>query len=425
MQTYSIFGMQWGDEGKGKAVDYLAQKSDVVVRYQGGNNAGHTIVVNGQKIVLKLLPSGVLNVNAKCILSHGMVIDPSVFLDEVQSLEKTGLTTQHIVISQRAHVIMPYHIAIDEMQESSKIKIGTTKKGIGPCYENKCRRTGIRMMDLSNPSLLKEKIEINLDYYNIIFKAKNLPILKVEDILTRYLELGKKLHSRIQETHHTLLEAVKQNKTVVFEGAQATMLDIDDGFYPFVTSSHPSLGGIGIGTGIPPHYIQKRVGILKAYTSKVGDGPFPTELDNEIGALIREKGSEYGSVTKRPRRCGWLDLVLTKYAKNINDLNHLVVTKFDILSDIAKIYIATGYKYKGSPLTEIPYDFNILNQVTVDYKEFEGFHLEKDISAYPNFQALPDTAKKYLTFIEDALQVPISFVSIGAEREANIWKNEL
>lgn len=427
MSTYVVVGLQWGDEGKGKITDVLAEKSDYVVRYQGGNNAGHTVYVGEDKFVLHLLPSGVLQCKGKCIIGNGVVVNPEAFFNEIEQIEKRGLNTDHVFISSRSHIIMPYHILLDTYREefAGSSQIGTTKRGIGPCYEDKISRTGIRAIDLLNPEVLKTKIKENLNVKNVLFeKLFNKEPLKFDDIYTKYLELGKKLKNRIIDSEYEINHAIKEDKNVLFEGAQALMLDIDFGTYPYVTSSSPTTGGTTVGAGVPPTSLKNLIGVSKAYCTRVGNGAFPTELENQTGELIRKIGNEYGASTGRPRRCGWLDLVALRYSCMINGITHLVITKLDVLSDFDKIKVGTAYKTSEGTITDIfPSTIEELANYEVIYQDLDGW--KEDISKVTSYDELPILAKKYLEFIENFLGVQIYLVSVGPERSQNIIKTNL
>lgn len=427
MATYVVVGLQYGDEGKGKITDVLSAKSDYVVRFQGGDNAGHTVYAGEEKFVLHLLPSGVLQCKGKCIIANGVVVNPKAFVKEVEQLESKGMRTDHIFISRRAHVIMPYHILMDTYREEEKggTEIGTTKKGIGPCYEDKIARVGIRMVDLLNPEILREKIDKNLRVKNALFeKYFEKPALVAEEIYNDFVALGARLKDRIVDTEVELNEAIKEGKNVLFEGAQALMLDIDFGTYPYVTSSSPSTGGVCSGTGVPPTALQNLIGVSKAYTTRVGNGPFPSELDNELGEQIRKTGHEFGATTGRPRRTGWLDLVALKHACMINGINNLVITKLDVLSGITPLKVVTKYKtedgkfidYFTSSTTKL-YDYEPV------YKDLDGW--DEDITHVRSYDELPVKAKKYIEFIESYLGINVYLVSVGPERSQNIIRKEL
>ena len=427
MSTYVVVGLQYGDEGKGKITDVLSAKSDYVVRFQGGDNAGHTVYVGDEKFVLHLLPSGVLQCKGKCVIANGVVVNPKAFIHEIEEIEKRGLKTDHILISRRAHVIMPYHILLDTYREEEEggTQIGTTKKGIGPCYEDKIARVGIRMIDLLNPEILREKIEKNLKVKNALFeKYYGKPALNIDEVYREFLEIGQQLKNRIVDTELELNEAIKEGKNILFEGAQALMLDIDFGTYPFVTSSSPSTGGVCTGAGIPPTSLQNLIGVAKAYCTRVGNGPFPSELNDELGEKIRQVGHEFGATTGRPRRTGWLDLVSLKHACMINGINNLVITKLDVLTGIKNLKIVTKYKtednkiidYFTSSTTKL-YDYEPI------YEVLDGW--DEDITKARSYEELPENAKKYIEFIENYLGINVYLVSVGPERSQNIYRYDL
>ncbi|MBQ3437130.1 MAG: adenylosuccinate synthase [Fusobacterium sp.] len=425
MAGYVVVGTQWGDEGKGKIIDVLADRADYVVRFQGGNNAGHTVVVNGEKFILKLLPSGVLHAGT-CIIGPGVVVDPKVFLDEIASLETRGSKTDHVIISDRAHIIMPYHIKLDELREGveDRIKIGTTKKGIGPCYADKISRDGIRMSDLLDLKQFEEKLRMNLKEKNeILTKIYGVEPLDFNTIFEEYKIYREKIKHRIVDTIPIVNKALNENKLVLFEGAQAMMLDINYGTYPYVTSSSPTLAGVTTGAGISPRKIDKGIGVMKAYTTRVGEGPFVTELHGEFGEKIRKIGYEYGAVTGRPRRCGWLDLVVGKYATEINGLTDIVITKIDVLSGLGKLKICTAYEIDGKIYEYMPADTQSLYRAKPIYEELDGW--EEDITQIKNYDDLPENCKKYLKRIEEIVNCPISVVSVGPDRSQNIHIREI
>ena len=427
MATYVVVGLQYGDEGKGKITDVLSAKSDYVVRFQGGDNAGHTVYVGDEKFVLHLLPSGVLQCKGKCIIANGVVVNPKSFIREIEQIESKGMKTDHVFISRRAHVIMPYHIMLDTYreEETGGTQIGTTKKGIGPCYEDKIARVGIRMVDLLNPEVLREKIEKNLRMKNNMFeKYFGKPTMDIDEIYNEFIEIGKMLQDRIVDTEVELNEAIKAGKNVLFEGAQALMLDIDFGTYPFVTSSSPSTGGVCAGAGVPPTALQNLIGVSKAYTTRVGHGPFPSELNDELGEHIRKVGNEFGATTGRPRRTGWLDLVSLKHACMINGINNLVITKLDVLSGIKPLKIVTHYKTEdGKIIDYFTSSTTKLYNYEPIYEELEGW--DEDISHARSYDELPVNAKKYIEFIEEYLGINVYLVSVGPERSQNIIRKEL
>jgi len=421
MATRVVIGTQWGDEGKGKYIDMLARTSDVVVRFSGGNNAGHTIVVNGEKYALHLIPSGILHEGKTCIIGNGVVVDPAVLLDEMKQLNERGISTERLFVSDRAHVIMPYHRVLDELQEKfrGKDSIGTTKRGIGPCYCDKADRSGIRMCDLVDEEVFIAKTRDNLKIKNLLIeKVYGGQRLDEEQIISEYLEYGRKLKKYVTDVNAVIFDAIEQDKEILFEGAQATLLDLDFGTYPFVTSSNPIAGGVCVGAGIGPVYINEVYGVLKAYTSRVGAGPFPTEQDNEIGDKIRELGWEYGTTTGRPRRCGWLDLVMIRYAARINGLTGLAINHVDTIGKLPKVKLCVAYKKDGQEITSFPCSLKELAKCEPVYEEFDGW--DTDISNVRNYNDLPDNAKKYLKRIEELVGVKIKMIGVGKDREQTI-----
>ncbi|UPA16281.1 adenylosuccinate synthase [Borrelia coriaceae] len=422
MSIYAVIGTQWGDEGKGKIIDFISSKVDYVVRFNGGNNAGHTIVANNKKFIFNLLPSGVLQ-GAKCILGPGVVIDPSILIKEIETLNHNNIKAE-IFISDKAHIIMPYHIKIDELSEQKKqnYKIGTTKRGIGPCYADKINRMGIRATDLLDIKTFEKKLKINLDEKNeIIEKIYNDKPFNYDDILSKYKKYISTLQSTITNTEEILNHAINAGQTILIEGAQGTMLDIEHGTFPFVTSSN-TLITAATGCGIPISKITQKIGIVKAFSSRVGSGPFVTEILNPIGDKIREKGQEYGSTTKRPRRIGWLDLLTIKKSIKLNELNHLALTKLDILNDIEELKICTAYEFQGKIYDYIPTSCEILEKAKPVYKVFKGF--KQNIQNISNYDDLPVEAKEYIEFIEREIGIQISILSLGAEREKTIFRNQ-
>ena len=422
--TYVIVGTQWGDEGKGKIIDVLAPKADYIVRYQGGNNAGHTVVVNDEKFILHLLPSGIINSAGRCIIGPGVVVDLEVLLKEIEELEKRGKNLDSLYIDERAHLIMPYHIEIDKAREEARgeNKIGTTQRGIGPCYIDKIARNGIRVGDLLELDRFRDKLEWNIKDKNDMLKRYDKEVFKTEDVYAKYERLSKIIEHRIIDAVTEINGAINSGKTVLFEGAQAMMLDIDYGTYPYVTSSSPTAGRVTVGAGVSPKKINRILGVMKAYTTRVGEGPFPTELENETGETMRKIGGEYGSTTGRPRRCGWLDLVVGKYATMINGLTDIVITKLDVLSGFEKLKVAVAYKVDGKTYETYPSNLRKSKEVEVIYREFDGW--SEDISKISNYNELPENCKKYLKFIEEFLECPVSMVSVGPERNQNIYMKE-
>ena len=425
MNTYVIVGTQWGDEGKGKIIDVLAPKADYIVRFQGGNNAGHTVVVNDEKFILHLLPSGIINSDGKCIIGSGVVVDIEVLLKEIEELEKRGRNLDNLYIDERAHLIMPYHIEMDKAREEERgeNKIGTTQRGIGPCYIDKIARNGIRIGDLLELDRFKDKLEWNIIDKNDMLVRYNKDTFELEELYEKYVELSKKINHRIIDAVTEVNNAVDEGKVVLFEGAQAIMLDIDYGTYPYVTSSSPTAGGVAVGTGVSPKKINRILGVMKAYTTRVGEGPFPTELLDEMGEKMRTVGGEYGSTTGRPRRCGWLDLVVGKYATMINGLTDIVLTKLDVLDGFEKIKIGIAYEIDGKRYENYPSNLRKSKEVKIIYKELDGWMT--DISKITKYEDLPENCKKYLKFIEEFLGCPISMVSVGPERTQNIYLREI
>mgnify|MGYP003515865200 FL=1 len=425
MNTYVIVGTQWGNEGKGKIIDVLAPKADYIVRFQGGNNAGHTVVVNDEKFILHLLPSGIINSDGKCIIGSGVVVDIEVLLKEIEELEKRGRNLDNLYIDERAHLIMPYHIEMDKAREEARgeNKIGTTQRGIGPCYIDKIARNGIRIGDLLELDRFKDKLEWNIIDKNDMLVRYNKDTFELEELYEKYVELSKKINHRIIDAVTEVNNAVDEGKVVLFEGAQAIMLDIDYGTYPYVTSSSPTAGGVAVGTGVSPKKINRILGVMKAYTTRVGEGPFPTELLDEMGEKMRTVGGEYGSTTGRPRRCGWLDLVVGKYATMINGLTDIVLTKLDVLDGFEKIKIGIAYEIDGKRYENYPSNLRKSKEVKIIYKELDGWMT--DISKITKYEDLPENCKKYLKFIEEFLGCPISMVSVGPERTQNIYLREI
>ena len=410
-----VLGTFYGDEGKGKIIDYLSTKADYTVRCTGGNNAGNTINVNGKKYAFHLIPSGILNKNTKAIIGNGVVIDPKVLIEEINNLEDEGISTSNLYISDKAHIIMPYHIKMDELQEELRNnKIGTTKRGIGPAYCDKFERCGIRVMDFISDRFATIARE-NIERKNEIFKLYGKETLNADKIIAEYIELSKKLKPYVTDTVYMIHKAIEQDKKIVCEGAQATLLDIDFGSYPFVTSSNPSIGGICTGSGIGAKYIGNVYGVLKGYSSRVGEGPYITEQVNEIGDLIRELGHEYGTTTKRPRRCGWLDAVALKYAVILNGITALAINHVDTIGKMDKIKLCVAYKKGNNIDMKFSCDEEYLKDIEPVYEEFEGNF--GDISNIKRREALPENAKKYLNRIEELVGVPIKFIGTGAGRD--------
>lgn len=417
-----IVGTQWGDEGKGKIIDILSRKVDCIVRYQGGSNAGHTVVVDGQEYIFHLIPSGILHKGKICIIGNGVVVDPEALIGEIQDLSLAGIKiNNNLKISSLAHVILPYHKILDQLRELKRSnKIGTTGKGIGPCYADKINRCGIRMVDLLNPGVLREKLQDNLKEKNEIFKKVYAhPGFNFNKIYREYLRYGKKLSKYICNTVIFLNSAIKEQKDILFEGAQGTFLDIDFGTYPFVTSSSATAGGACTGSGISPIKMDKIVGVAKAYTTRVGEGPFPTEFLPRFDKFIRNKGHEFGATTGRPRRCGWFDSVMVKEAVLLNGISELAIMKLDVLDGLKTVKICTAYKYKGKIFKEFPRDFQVLKSAKALYKELTGW--AKIRSKPKQYKDLPANARNYLSYIQDILNTRISMISVGSSRQDTIF----
>lgn len=423
MSAFVVLGAQWGDEGKGKMTDYLAEEAQVIVRFQGGNNAGHTVEVGDKQYKLHLIPSGILYDNKLNIIGNGVVVDPKALFTEIDYLEGEGVkvTPEKLIVSDRAHVIMPYHKVLDKLKEQARGKndIGTTGKGIGPCYTDKFERSGIRICDLIDEETFKEKLKENIEAKNkYIVNVLNGEALNYDDILTEYLELANRLRPYVQDTSVKLYDEIKSDKTVLFEGAQGMLLDIDYGTYPYVTSSNTTACGVASGSGIGPTMVTNAVGIAKAYTTRVGKGPFPTELDNEIGEWIREKGHEYGVTTGRSRRCGWLDAVILKTTVRVSGLTSLCVTKIDTLAGLDKLKICVGYKYDDKVIDYFPASLKDLAKCEPIYEEFEGWG--EEVAEARSYDELPLNAKKYLERIEELTGTKISIVGVGPRRDQTI-----
>ena len=422
MANVVIIGTQWGDEGKGKIVDLLAARADVVVRFQGGNNAGHTMVVDGEQFISHLVPSGILQ-GKTCLIGNGVVVDPAVLIEEMDYLDGKGIDVgaDRIKVSERAHLIMPYHQAVDlarENQKGSK-KIGTTGRGIGPAYEDKATRRGVRFIDLLEPETFAEKVRTLLDEKNFYLKNYlSAATLDAEEIIDTYRRYAGRLAPHVTNVSITLDEAIKKGRQVLFEGAQGTHLDIDHGTYPFVTSSNTVSGNACCGSGVGPGAVTDVIGIVKAYTTRVGAGPFPCELFDATGACIQEKGVEFGATTGRKRRCGWLDTVIVRNAVRLNGLTGLAITKLDVLGGLEELKICTGYEYKGSRLNEFPASLKVLADCTPLYETLPGW--SEEISTIRQFDDLPQTTRTYLKRVEELTETPIQIVSVGPGRDETI-----
>ena len=421
MSTTVVLGAQWGDEGKGKVTDFFASTADYVVRFQGGNNAGHTIVVGENKIALSLTPSGVLYPNCTPVIGSGCVVDIGFLKQELEMLNEKNINTDKLVISANAHVVMPYHKLLDELIEESlgENKIGTTKKGIGPCYADKIQRKGIRIQDLLDETNFEIKVRKNIEDVNLtLTKIYDHSPLVVDDILDEFSTYKDIVTNHVADASLLIANAIKNKQTILFEGAQGTLLDIDHGTYPFVTSSNTSSGNAAIGSGVGPKNIDRIVGVTKAYISRVGSGPFLTEQKNEIGDFLIEKGAEFGVVTGRRRRCGWLDLISLKYSVRVNSLTELFITKLDVLSGLEELKLCVGYKDNDEVITDYPFNQNVLNTAEPVYETFDGW--TDDISTVKSFEDLPNNAQSYIKAIEAFIEVPITFISVGPERTENI-----
>ena len=426
MAGYVVVGTQWGDEGKGKVVDLLGKHVDMVVRYQGGNNAGHTVVVNGKKTVLHLLPSGILNKDALCVIGPGVVLNPFVLFEEVEALEKEGLHCDHLRISDRTQLLMPYHVRLDELIEArgGKYKVGTTKNGIGPCYSDKYSRIGIRVCDLQDWNVFEEKLKSTLEIKNAeIEKVYGGEPFDYDEMVAQFKVLREKMLPMICDSVSLVNEALENDKVVLFEGAQANMLDINYGTYPFVTSSSPTSAGVLEGAGVPPQSLTRIIGIAKAYSTRVGEGPFVTELLGDEGEALRQKGFEFGATTGRPRRCGWLDLPVVKQAVRINGLTDIAMTKIDILTGYDKIPVCVGYELDGKQIDYVPASLEVYGRCKPVWKVFDGW--TEDISQIRNYEDLPENCRKYVEFVEEYTKTSVSLVSVSPEREGKINRKPL
>lgn len=418
MSTVVVVGTQWGDEGKGKITDYLAESADVIARYQGGNNAGHTILINGKKYKLTMIPSGIFYDHKICVIGNGMVLNPAALIDEINYIHENGFSTSKLKISDRAHVIMPYHLLLDQFEEERKgnDKIGTTQKGIGPCYMDKSARSGIRICDLMDPEEFTSKVKNLVAQKNVIIEqVYGKKPLDAEHMISEYLKYAEVLRPYVSDTSVILNQAIDQKKKVLFEGAQGIMLDIDQGTYPFVTSSNPSAGGVCIGSGVGPTKVNEVIGVAKAYTTRVGDGPFPTELKNDIGDWIREKGFEYGTVTGRPRRVGWFDSVVVRHARRVSGITGLSLNSIDVLSGLEEVKICTAYKYHGELIEHYPASLKVLAECEAVYENYPGW--KEDVSNCKTIDDLPPNAKRYVQRVSELTGIPISIFSVGRNRE--------
>jgi len=416
-----VIGLQWGDEGKGKIVDALTEKFDMVVRFAGGANAGHTVVFDGKKYILHLIPSGILHPGKVCVIGNGVVFDPEAFFEEVESVHAGGYeTVGRLFVSDRAHVVFPFHKEFDRLREKArgKGKIGTTSRGIGPCYADKASRLGVRVGELLEPETLKKMLEQNIKEKNILFSKYGFEEIDVESVFEWSVEFGMKLKPYIRETRAVIGDALKAGGSILFEGAQGALLDIDHGTYPYVTSSNTGLDGVNSGTGVPVRRIDRVLGVVKSYCTRVGDGPFPTEEPGPAGEHLQQKGGEFGATTGRPRRCGWLDLVSVGYSAAINGVDAIVLTKLDVLDELEEIKVATSYQHGGGEITEFPASLKVLREAEPRYEVFEGWQADTTGARRP--EDLPEAAVKYIKGIEKLSGLPVAVVSVGYSREQTI-----
>lgn len=422
MPNLVILGAQWGDEGKGKVIDIFAPKSDYIVRYQGGNNAGHTVVIGEDEFILHLIPSGILHKGKVCVIGNGVVIDPKALLEEIATLENKGISVSgRLFISEEAHVILPYHRKLDELKEEKRKKIGTTKRGIGPCYADKVARSGIRIADLMDDEVFREKLKANLTEKNeILAKIYGAGEFSFENLYREYSGYAASIKKYVSNTAVLLNEAIRSKKRILFEGAQGTLLDVDHGTYPFVTSSNSTAGGASTGTGVGPTRIDKVLGVVKAYTTRVGEGPFPTEFSKDLMDRIRKKGNEFGATTGRPRRCGWFDSVVVRHSIMVNGIDEIVVTKLDVLDELDSIKICTSYKFGGKAYRDFPSNIKVLNGLEPVYETLPGWR--EDTTRVTSYSRLPRNAKKYLKRIQDILKTKIVLISVGSERKQTFTK---
>ncbi|MBD0343454.1 MAG: adenylosuccinate synthase [Coleofasciculus sp. Co-bin14] len=421
MANVVVIGAQWGDEGKGKITDLLSRSADVVVRYQGGVNAGHTVVVHGQTFKLHLIPSGILYPDTECIIGSGTVIDPQVLIQELDQLEQLNISTEKLLISETAHVTMPYHRMIDQASEERRgsHKIGTTGRGIGPTYADKSERIGIRVLDLMDPDALRKQLNWTINYKNVILeKLYNLPPIDPATVIEQYLEYAERLRPHVVDCSLKIYDAIQQRRNILFEGAQGTLLDLDHGTYPYVTSSNPVAGGACVGTGIGPTMIDRVIGVAKAYTTRVGEGPFPTELDGAIGELLCDRGAEFGTTTGRRRRCGWFDAVIGRYAVRINGLDCLAITKLDVLDTLEEIKVCVAYEIDGKYCQDFPSSTRRFAKCKPIYKTVPGW--QQSTEHCRSLEDLPKQALDYLKFLAELMEVPIALVSLGASRDQTI-----
>lgn len=418
-----IIGAQWGDEGKGKITDIFSKDADMVVRSQGGNNAGHTLSVSGEIHKLHLIPSGILNSDTVCVVGSGVVLNPKVFLEEIDVLESRGVSTENLFVDVRAHVIMPYHWILDDIFERRRGSggIGTTKLGIGPCYMDKYERIGLRVCDLVDTQSFPDKVRKVIDEKNIIIEAYGYSKVSADDIIEEYVEYGRRMSKYVTDTSIMVYDYISAGKDVIFEGAQGTLLDIDFGTYPFVTSSHPISGGVCVGSGIGPLMVDECVGVAKAYVTRVGNGPFPTEVTGQYGDHMLKVGHEYGTTTGRARRCGWFDSVVMKYAVRTNSLNSIVINKLDVLCGLPKLKICVAYKRDGEIINDFPYSLDLLSECEPVYEELDGF--SEDISSVRVYADLPASAQRYIQRIEEICDTKVCMIGVGPGRDQVILKS--
>jgi adenylosuccinate synthase len=421
MPASIVLGTQWGDEGKGKAVDFLADRMDLVVRYQGGNNAGHTVIAEGRLLKLQLIPSGILYPHITSVIADGVVVDPRHLMKEMDQVRETGVDVSRLVVSGNAHMIMPYHLELEKVTERflGKNALGTTKRGIGPAYGDKAARIGLRIQDLFDEKIFREKLDVVLREKNLILtKIYNRLPLDAERIVEEYMALAERIQPHVVDTGALLYQALVDGKHVMFEGAQGVLLDLDHGTYPFVTSSNPVAGSALASAGIGPHWVERVVGIMKAYITRVGAGPFPTELHDQVGERLGTRGKEFGTVTGRQRRCGWFDACLGRYAARLNGLTEILVTKLDVLSGLDTVRICTGYRAYGQTFDDMPPHQSVFHDASPIYEELEGWH--EEIDGCQTFDELPKQARAYVRRMEELVGVPVSIVSVGPAREQSL-----
>ncbi|HUU70547.1 MAG TPA: adenylosuccinate synthase [Planctomycetota bacterium] len=423
MPSTCVIGMIWGDEAKARVVDICSENADIVVRYQGGSNAGHTVVVGSEKFIFHLVPSGILRPGKQCVIANGVVVDPELLIQEVEQLEARGVAVyEQLVVSDRAHMVMPYHKVLDAASEQAlgSSKVGTTLRGIGPCYRDKAGRVGIRAADLINPDTLARLLKANLAAVNeLLTKIYGLEPLEFEPMFEKYRALGQEMKPLVKDTIRLLLDALRSGKNVLFEGAQGSLLDIDFGTYPYLTSSNTTVGGVCTGTGVPPKMIGTVLGVLKAYATRVGEGAFPTEVKGVEGDAIRTRGEEFGATTGRPRRCGWLDGVAARYAAAINGVDKLAITKLDVLSGQKTLKVCTSYECNGDRFETVPSDYSVLERCRPVYDEMPGW--QEDLSGVRRISDLPRAARSYLDYVVRLVDVPVELVSVGSERSQVVY----